>query len=84
MNNHLLLHLKMYVQLYGPLWTHSAFPYEDNLGYLVRQAHGTKDIGHQVSSCDYLSHVRDVMVQLLLYRLWQLISSDDACAFDPK
>ena len=48
MNMHLLLHLTMYVKMYGPLWTHSAFPFEDGMGCLVRQAHGTRDIGHQV------------------------------------
>ncbi len=46
MNMHLLL--QMYVKMYGPLWTHSAFPFEDGMGCLVRQAHGTRDIGHQV------------------------------------
>lgn len=48
MNVHLLSHLAFYVRQYGPLWTHSAFVFEDGIGHLVRKAHGTHDIGHQV------------------------------------
>lgn len=47
MNVH-LSHLAFYVKHYGPLWTHSAFAFEDGIGHLVRKAHGTHDIGHQV------------------------------------
>lgn len=47
-NVHLLSHLPYYVYLYGPLWTHSAFSFEDGIGYLVRRCHATHDIAHQV------------------------------------
>ena len=48
MNVHLLSHLPHYVKLFGPLWTHSAFVFEDAIGYLVKKAHGTRDITDQV------------------------------------
>ena len=41
MNVHLLSH---YVKLFGPLWTQSAFEFEDAIGSLVKKAHGTHDI----------------------------------------
>ena len=50
MNVHLVIHLPYFVQLYGPLWTHSAFTFEDSIGHLVKKAHGTKNIGVQVSN----------------------------------
>ena len=57
MNVHLLRHLPMNVKLYGPLWSRSAFCFEDGMGHLVRKAHGTHDIGHQVYNtrvCQYM------------------------------
>ena len=47
---HLVSHLPHYVKLFGPLWTHSAFAFEDSIGHLVKKAHGTHDIANQVSS----------------------------------
>ena len=47
-NVHLLSHLPHYVKLFGPLWTHSAFGFEDCIGYLVKRSHGTHDIANQV------------------------------------
>ena len=47
-NVHLLSHLPRYVKLFGPLWTHSAFGFEDSIGHLVKKAHGTHDIANQV------------------------------------
>ena len=35
-NVHLLTHLRHYVKLFGPLWTHSAFAFEDAIGHLVK------------------------------------------------
>ena len=40
---HLLTHLCKYVRLWGPLWTHSLFAYENKNGQLKRLFHG-KDI----------------------------------------
>lgn len=48
MNFHLLSHLCYYVERFGPLWTHSAFVFEDSIGHLVKLAHGTHDIANQV------------------------------------
>ena len=48
MNVHLLTHLAHYVRLYGPLWTHSAFPFEDFMGNLLSNSHGTHAIEKQV------------------------------------
>ena len=47
-NVHLLSHLPRYVKLFGPLWTHSAFGFEDSIRHLVKKAHGTHDIANQV------------------------------------
>ena len=46
-NIHLLCHLSHYVRLFGPLWTHSAFSFEDCIGHLVKKCHGTHDIANQ-------------------------------------
>lgn len=43
-NMHQLLHLARHVKMWGPLWSWSAFPFEDGNGYLVRMAHGTKNL----------------------------------------
>ncbi|CAI8020857.1 hypothetical protein GBAR_LOCUS12434 [Geodia barretti] len=47
-NVHLLGHLSHYVKLFGPLWTHSAFAFEDAIGGLVKKSHGTHDIANQI------------------------------------
>jgi hypothetical protein len=39
-NVHLLGHLSHYVKLFGPLWTHSAFAFEDAIGGLVKSLMG--------------------------------------------
>jgi hypothetical protein len=38
-NVHLLTHLGFYVSQYGPLWTHSCFPYESLNGKLLKLHH---------------------------------------------
>ena len=55
MNIHLLSHLPHYVKRFGPLWTHSAFAFEDSIGYLVKKSHGTHDIAHQVIMNNFTS-----------------------------
>ena len=45
-NVHLVSHLPHYVKLFGSLWTHSAFAFEDSIGHLVKKAHGTHDIAN--------------------------------------
>jgi len=39
-NAHLLCHLAKYVRLWGPLWTHSAFGFENKCGQLKHLSHG--------------------------------------------
>lgn len=48
MNVHLLSHLPHFVRLFGPLWTHSAFTFEDCIGHLLQKSHSTHSIGNQV------------------------------------
>lgn len=48
-NVHLLCLLPLYVRLFEPLWTHSAFSFEDCIGHLVKKCHGTHDIANQVN-----------------------------------
>lgn len=47
---HLLKHLAESVRQLGPLWCHSAFPFERNNGYLLKLVSGTTDVLHQISS----------------------------------
>ena len=43
-NAHLLSHLAKYVRLWGSLWTHSAFGFENKNGQLKHLFHGKSDI----------------------------------------
>lgn len=54
MNVHLLKHLADDVRELGPLWCHSAFPFERNNGVLLKKANGTKDVLYQISSKYFL------------------------------
>lgn len=47
---HLLKHLAQSVRNLGPLWCHSAFPFERNNGCLLKLVCGTTDVLHQISS----------------------------------
>ena len=53
-NVHLLQHMAHYVKLYGPLWTHSCFPFEGYNGRLLKMYHGTQYVSLQVSICPLL------------------------------
>ncbi|PIK38667.1 hypothetical protein BSL78_24489 [Apostichopus japonicus] len=44
-NVHQLIHLPLTVQRWGPLWVHSAFPFEDTNQILKKMIHGTQ-AGH--------------------------------------
>lgn len=50
MNVHLLKHLVDDVRELGPLWCHSAFPFERNNGVLLKKVNGTTDVLLQISS----------------------------------
>ena len=41
-------HLVDYVEMHGPLWAWSCFPFEDMNGLLVKSAHGTGDVCRQL------------------------------------
>ncbi len=43
-NMHSLIHLVKFVTLWGPLWTHSTFCFENANGLLKRHIHGTRNI----------------------------------------
>lgn len=47
---HLLKHFSQSVRRLGPMWCHSAFPFERNNGCLLKLAVGTTDVMHQISS----------------------------------
>lgn len=47
-NAHLLTHLAKYVRLWGPLWTHSAFGFENMNGQFKNLFHSRSQIFHQL------------------------------------
>ncbi len=47
-NVHLLTHLAKSVKLWGPLWAHSAFVFENANGGLLKLVHGTKCVALQI------------------------------------
>lgn len=50
MNTHLLTHIPESVRNLGPLWTHSAFPFERNNGCLLKLINGNKSVLDQISN----------------------------------
>lgn len=47
-NIHQLLHLTLCVRRWGPLWSNSAFPFENFNGFLSNFVHGSKHIGKEI------------------------------------
>ena len=47
-NAYLLFHLIKYVRLWGPLWTHSAFGFDNQNGHLKRFIHGRENVVPQL------------------------------------
>lgn len=71
-----LSHLSKYVRLWGPLWTHSSFGYENKNGHIKNFIHNHSDIVQQL-----LFNV-DVNVTLqLLYPLLAANEGEDTMAF---
>lgn len=68
MNTHLVQHLVHSVRNHGPLWTHSAFHFEDFNGVITKFVKGTTDVLLQVSS------------KYLLLKKLQLNTSNDFIA----
>ena len=59
-NVHLLLHIPMFIKLYGPLWVWSAFPPEHFNGVIKKLFYGTQYIPQQISKCfSRLRHVKN-------------------------
>ena len=56
-NVHMLLHLPFFVRCYGPLWTHSAFPFEGQMGHFLRHSHATHGISKQVPTIKYFMYI---------------------------
>ena len=52
-NVHMLLHFADAVRNLGPLYVHSAFPFESMNGWLGDLYHGTKDPQNQVHTYSY-------------------------------
>ena len=48
-NVHLLIHLPYFTKKFGPLRTHSCFPFENAHGEIVSFIHGTQQVPDQVS-----------------------------------
>ena len=55
---HGLLHFVHYVRMWGPLWTHSMFGFENMNGYLKKQFHSTKSILPQLA---FMIQARDLL-----------------------
>ena len=49
MNAHALSHLAYFVRHWGPLWTHSAFSFENMNGALTNMIHSTRKVAKQLS-----------------------------------
>ena len=66
-NAHLLSHLAKYVRLWGPLWTHSAFGFENKNGRLKHFVHGNSDILQQllfnIDVCYTLQHLHTYLLE---------------------
>lgn len=81
-NAHLLSHLTKYVKLWGPLWTHSAFGFENKNGKLKHLFHGKSDIVHQllfnVDVCYTLQQVQGKLLESESGRALEYINSCSA------
>ena len=77
-NAHLLLHLPKYVHLWGPLWTHSAFGFENKNGHLKRFFHGRGNIVPQLMFNMDVAYT----LQLVHHNLAQIESSETIAFLD--
>ena len=78
-NTHLLSHLPKYVRLWGPLWTHSAFGFENKNGQLKRLFHGRGNIVPQL-----MFNVDVVYTLQLVHHKLAQIESGETIAFIDK
>ncbi|XP_043206989.1 uncharacterized protein LOC122373208 [Amphibalanus amphitrite] len=64
-NVHQLLHLAESVKRWGPLWAHSAFPFEDWNGRLLKYVHGTRSAANQILNHFSVSKTIDAMLNTI-------------------
>ena len=55
MKVHMLRHIPICVENYGPLWVFSCFPYESTNGFIKSMVHGTRYVSEQV--CRFLFYL---------------------------
>ena len=67
-NVHLLSHLGKYVRLWGPLWTHSSFGYENKNGHIKRFIHNRHDVVTQL--------LFNIDVSVTLQHLYPVLSAE--------
>ncbi|KAK3908854.1 Putative white-brown complex-like protein 30, partial [Frankliniella fusca] len=64
-NVHQLLHLALCVELYGPLFCFSAFPFEDLNGVIAKATHGTNyvdtEIVNNIVMCEGIEMLRNIV-----------------------
>ncbi|KAE8742012.1 hypothetical protein FOCC_FOCC012453 [Frankliniella occidentalis] len=70
-NIHQLCHLGLCVQRYGPLFCHSAFPFEDMNGLVARKTHGTTFVDKEI--------VRNIRICLGIQVLGSIVQSPQQC-----
>lgn len=64
-NVHQLLHLCEAVRMWGPLWSWSAFPFEDGNGSLVRLIHGTSKLKIELSNTIKIINATSIVKHLM-------------------
>lgn len=72
LNAHLLIHLTMYVRLWGPLWTHSLFGFESMNGHITSAIHSKRKVTEQLSFSIHICHVLGSLAD----RLFEIESED--------
>ncbi|SMN01744.1 hypothetical protein SPONN_11 [uncultured Candidatus Thioglobus sp.] len=72
LNAHLLVHLTMYVRLWGPLWTHSLFGFESMNGHIKSTIHSKRKVAEQLSFSIDMCHVLGSLAD----RLFEIESED--------
>lgn len=60
-NVHMLIHLAQAVRMWGPLWAWSAFPFEDENGYLVKMVHGPGKVEVELFNTMKLIHASQIL-----------------------
>ncbi len=68
LNAHSLIHLGMFVRLWGPLWTHSLFGFESFNGHLTSMIHSRYKVAEQLSFSlavtQTIGNLADILVEV--------------------